>query len=127
MICGLGTDLTEIPRIRAAYARWGERFLRKVFTEEEIEYCLRRRDPAPSLAARFAAKEAGAKALGTGMARGVSWKQIYVTRERGHAPRLQMVGRAAERLGRYGEGARAHLTLTHSGAWAQAFVVIERP
>lgn len=127
MICGLGTDLTEIPRIRAAYARWGERFLKRVFTEEEIEYCLRRRDPAPHLAARFAAKEAGAKALGTGIARGVGWKQIYVTRERGQAPQVRMVERAAERLARYGEGATAHITLTHSGDWAQAFVVIDRP
>lgn len=125
MICGLGADLSEIPRIRAAYTRWGERFLRKVFTEEEIRYSLRRRDPAPHLAARFAAKEAGAKALGTGISRGVRWKDLQVTRERGQAPRLLMVGPAAERLDRYGSGARVHLTLTHSRDLAQAFVVIE--
>lgn len=126
MIRGLGTDLVEIPRIRAAYARWGRRFLLKVFTEEEIAYCLRRRDPAPHLAARFAAKEAGAKALGTGIARGVGWKDLYVTRERGHAPQLRMAGRAGERLAAYGAGAQAHLTLTHSRDLAQAFVVIDR-
>jgi holo-[acyl-carrier protein] synthase len=125
MIRGLGTDLAEIPRIRAAHARWGERFLRKVFVEEEIAYCLRRRDPAPHLAARFAAKEAGAKALGTGIARGVGWKQIYVTRERGRAPELRMVERAAQRLERFGPNARVHVTLTHSQELAQAFVVIE--
>jgi len=125
MIVGLGTDLMEIGRIQAAVERWGERFLQRVFTPEEIEYSMRRRNPAPHLAARFSAKEAGAKALGTGIARGVSWKDIYVTRERGQAPQINFKGRGAERLNKLGQGARAHLTLTHSRELAQAVVVIE--
>ena len=125
MIHGIGTDIIEIERIQSAYERWGERFLRRVFTEEEIRYSLKRRNPAPHLAARFAAKEAGAKALGTGISRGVSWKQIYVTRQRGQAPRLNFVGQAAELMGRYGADVRVHLALTHSDHIAQAFVIIE--
>ena len=125
MIHGIGTDIIEIERIQSAYERWGERFLRRVFTEEEIRYSLKRRNPAPHLAARFAAKEAGAKALGTGISRGVSWKQIYVTRQRGEAPRLNFVERAAELMSRYGADARVHLALTHSDQIAQAFVIIE--
>lgn len=125
MIRGMGTDLIEIERIRAAYSRWGERFLRRVFTREEIDYALARHDPAPHLAARFAAKEAGAKALGTGIARGVGWKQIYVTRERGQAPKLNFTDRATEWRDRLGPNIRAHLTLTHSRELAQAFVVLE--
>lgn len=125
MIVGLGTDLIEIGRIRSALERWGERFLKRVFTPEEIEYSMRRRDPAPHLAARFSAKEAGAKALGTGIARGVAWKDIYVTRERGQAPKVNFKGRGAERLVSLGTGARAHLTLTHSRDLAQAVVIIE--
>lgn len=126
MICGIGTDLIEIERIRAAHGRWGTRFLRRVFTPEEIRYALGRADPAPSLAARFAAKEAGAKALGTGIARGVSWKDIHVTRERGHAPRLNFTGGAVQWLGRHGTGVRAHLTLTHCVGLAQAVVILEK-
>jgi holo-[acyl-carrier protein] synthase len=72
-IIGLGFDATDIPRIRDTVGRHGDRFLRRVFTDEEIAYCKRHRDPAPSLAARFAAKEAAMKALGTGHSRGVLW------------------------------------------------------
>lgn len=125
MIRAVGTDLIEIDRIRAAYERWGERFLRKVYTEEEIRYVLSRADPAPSLAARFAAKEAGAKALGTGISRGVAWRQISVVRARGSAPQLIFTGRAGELFAEFGSSARAHLSLTHTRQLAQAFVVIE--
>lgn len=125
MIVAIGTDLIEISRIRAAYERWGERFLRRVYTEEEIRYIMARADPAPSMASRFAAKEAGAKALGTGIARGVHWRQIYVTRARGSAPTLNFTGRAGELFEKYGTGARVHLSLTHARDLAQAIVVIE--
>ena len=74
MIAGTGTDLTEIARIQQALERYGERFLKRVYTDAEIRYCQRKRHTAAeSLAARFAAKEAGAKALGTGIAQGVGW------------------------------------------------------
>ena len=81
MIAGMGTDLTEIARIEAAIGRHGERFLHRVYTDAEIRYCQRKRHTAmESFAARFAAKEAAAKALGTGIAHGVSWKEIEVVR-----------------------------------------------
>lgn len=125
MIVAIGTDLIEISRIRAAHQRWGDRFLRRIFTQEEIGYFMSRADPAPSMAARFAAKEAAAKALGTGIARGVHWRQIYVTRTRGNPPMLNFSGRAAELFSKYGPSARAHLSLTHARDLAQAIVIIE--
>ena len=80
-IIGLGFDATDIPRIADVLERYGDRFLRRIFTEGEIAYCTRRRDPVPSLAARFASKEACMKALGTGHSRGVLWKDIEVYRD----------------------------------------------
>ena len=79
-VCGIGVDLVRIPRMREVIARWDERFLRRVFTEEEIAYCRARRDPVPHFAARFAAKEAGMKALGTGLRLGVKWRELDVRR-----------------------------------------------
>ena len=73
MVIGVGTDLMEIARIAQSIARFGDRFLRRVFTQREIEYCQRKKNAAESFAARFAAKEAGAKALGTGISHGVNW------------------------------------------------------
>src|SRR5258708_19953895 len=91
---GIGVDLVRIPRMRDVIARWDERFLRRVFTEGEIAYCRARRDPVPHFAARFAAKEAATKALGTGLSLGVRWRDLEVHRERGPAPRLVLPGRA---------------------------------
>ena len=125
MILGLGTDLIEIRRIEQSLARHGERFLRRVFTEAEIRYCEQRRHGmAESLAARFAAKEAGAKALGTGISRGVSWLEIEVRRSRGERPTLHWSGRARARAEAMGAGA-VHLSLTHSREMAMAVVVLE--
>jgi holo-[acyl-carrier protein] synthase len=75
-ILGIGFDATDIPRVADVFRRYGDRFLRRVFTEREIAYCTRRRDPVPHLAGRFAVKEATMKALGTGHSRGVAWKDI---------------------------------------------------
>src|SRR5580698_334300 len=97
MVLGLGTDLIETKRVQESIDRFGERFLERVFTAGEIAYCLRKKNAAESLAARFAAKEAGAKALGTGISRGISWKEIEVRREMGKRPTLHWSGRAAER------------------------------
>ena len=80
MILGVGTDLIEIARIAESIRRYGERFLRRIFTPREIEYCQRKKNAAESFAARFAAKEAGAKALGTGISRGVGWLELEVAR-----------------------------------------------
>src|SRR4029453_19268062 len=93
-ILGLGIDATDIPRIGAAFERYGERFLRRVFTEGEIAYCTRRRNPVPHLAGRFAGKEAAMQALGTGHAHGVLWKDVEIVRH-GGPPRLQLHGAAA--------------------------------
>jgi holo-[acyl-carrier-protein] synthase len=82
-VIGIGVDLTQMPRLRRVVARWDERFLQRVFTEQEIAYCRRRRDPIPHFAARFAAKEATLKALGTGLRMGVNWRELEVRRERG--------------------------------------------
>ena len=97
MVLGVGTDLMETKRIEVSIDRYGDRFLERVFTAGEIAYCLRKKkNAAESFAARFAAKEAGAKALGTGISRGVSWKEFEVKRETGGKPTLHLSGRAAE-------------------------------
>jgi holo-[acyl-carrier protein] synthase len=124
MVLGLGTDLIEIERIQASMERFGERFLERVFTAGEIAYCLRKKQSAESFAARFAAKEAGAKALGTGISRGVSWKEIEVTREMGERPMLHFNGRAGELAKAMGVR-RMQLTLSHSRKLAIAMVVVE--
>ncbi len=125
MVLGLGTDLIEIARIKETIERHGERFLHKVFTEGEIAYCLNKKiNSAESFAARFAAKEAGAKALGTGISRGVSWKELEVRRAQGERPTLHLSGRAAERAAQMGVRT-LNLSLTHSRDVAMAVVVAE--
>ena len=125
MILGTGSDLIEIERIRQSLERYGERFLRRVYTAGEIEYCRRKvHNAAESFAARFAAKEAAAKALGTGIAQGVAWPEIEVRRAPGHRPTLHFAGRAAERAERMGVQ-RIHLPLSHSREIALAVVVLE--
>ncbi len=124
MIVGTGVDLTEIARIHDSVERFGIRFLRRIYTEGEERYCMRKRNCAESLAARFAAKEAGAKALGTGIAKGVSWLEIEVTHLPGGRPTLLFHGRAAERAAAMGVTA-AHLSLSHSREMAIAQVVLE--
>jgi len=125
MVIGIGTDLIEIARIEESIARYGERFLERVFTPGEIAYCrMKKKNPAESFAARFAAKEAGAKALGTGIARGISWLEIEVKRQPGERPTLHWSGRAAERAAVLGV-ARTALSLTHSRSMSMAVVVVE--
>lgn len=119
----------EIPRLRRVVERWQERFLERVFTEQELAYCRARRDPVPHLAARFAAKEAGLKAIGTGLRLGVSWRELEVRRERGQAPVLVLSGRSRE-IGEARGGCRVLLlALTHEGdyACAQAMLVDDDP
>jgi len=127
-IAGIGVDLVNISRMRAVIERWQERFLRRVFTEGEIAYCRARRDPVPHFAARFAAKEAGLKALGTGLRLGVSWRELEVRRERGQAPILVLSGRSRQ-ISRSRGGERMLLALTHEGdyALAQAVLVSDDP
>jgi len=124
MLIGTGVDLIEVARIEHSIKRFGDRFLRRVYTEHEIAYCARKRGSTESFAARFAAKEAGAKALGTGISRGVTWNELEVTRRPGGRPVLELRGRArllAEEL-----GVRAiSLSLTHTAGLAMAMVVME--
>jgi holo-[acyl-carrier protein] synthase len=122
-ILGIGLDATEIARIDGALRRHGERFMRRVFTDGEIEYCTRRRFAAPHFAGRWAAKEAAMKALGTGHARGVIWKDIEVVR-RGGPPQLQLHGGAARHAARLGV-ARVLVTITHCETLAIAQVMLQ--
>jgi holo-[acyl-carrier protein] synthase len=124
MIIGSGIDLVEIGRIQHSMDRYGARFLNRVYTPAEKAYCLGKRNSAESFAARFAAKEAGAKALGTGISHGVSWLEIEVVREPSGRPNLRFHGRAAQIAARLGM-AGAALSLTHTGSLAAASVVIE--
>jgi holo-[acyl-carrier protein] synthase len=124
MIVGSGIDLVEIARIQQSLERYGERFLNRVFTAAEQAYCLRKRNAAESLAARFAAKEAAAKALGTGISRGVNWLEIEVVREPGGRPTLRFEGRAAEIAGQLGV-AHASLSITHTSSLSMANVILE--
>lgn len=124
MIIGTGIDLVEIARIQLAMDRYGDRFLDRVFTAAEQAYCRRKRNSAESLAARFAAKEAGAKALGTGISQGVRWLEIEVVREPSGRPVVTFHGRAAERAARLGV-AHAALSITHTTDLAVASVVLE--
>ncbi|WP_158945972.1 holo-ACP synthase [Granulicella sp. S190] len=125
MVLGVGTDLIETRRIDESIERYGERFLQRVFTAGEIAYCMRKKKNASeSFAARFAAKEAGAKALGTGISRGITWKELEVRREESGRPTLHFRGRAAEMAAAMGVR-RVQLSLTHSRDLAMAVVVTE--
>ncbi len=124
MVVGLGVDIIELERIRAVYDRHGERFLDRILTAAEKAYCLRKVDPVPSLAGRFAVKEAGAKALGTGIARGVAWREIEVVRAPSGAPGLAFHGAAHERAAALGVS-RGHVTISHGRDAAVAVVVLE--
>ena len=129
MILGIGSDLANIERIEATIARFGDRFLNRVFTAvEQRKAESRKRAVAATYAKRWAAKEACSKALGTGLQMGISWKDMAVTNLRSGQPVMHVTGWAAERLAQMtpaGHEAVIHVTLTDDHPWAQAFVVIE--
>ena len=124
MIVGLGIDIAEIDRMRAAINRRGRHLLERVFTPEEIAYCERHRDRAERYAGRFAAKEAVMKALGTGWRRGVRWVDIEVVRQPGGKPTVALSGEAAKHAERLGVK-NIVLSITHSGNLAFAEVIFE--
>ena len=127
MILGLGSDLIDIRRIERTIARFGDRFLDRVFTEEERAKCDRRASRAASYARRFAAKEACAKALGTGFRRGVFWRDLGVVNLASGRPTMSLTGGARRQLGEItpeGMVARLDLTLTDEPPLAQAVVII---
>lgn len=124
MIVGTGIDVAEVSRIHQAVERFGERFLKRVFTAAEVRYCLSKRNASERLAARFAAKEAGMKAIGTGLRNGVTWQDVEVTRQPGGRPVLRFSGRAAEIALSLG-CQRTHLSLSHTAEQAIAHVILE--
>ncbi|MDQ1900816.1 holo-ACP synthase [Paracoccus sp. WLY502] len=128
MILGIGTDLANIDRIAGTLDRFGDRFRTRVFTPTELAKAARRKDEAGTLAKRWAAKEACSKALGTGLAMGISWRDMAVSNLRSGQPVMELTGWAADRLAAMtppGHHAIVHVTLTDDHPWAQAFVVIE--
>ena len=124
MIVGTGIDIAEVPRIAASIQRFGGRFLRRVFTAGEIRYCESKANRAERYAARFAAKEAAMKALGTGWNRGVRWRDIEVTREAGGRPTIIFHGKAGEIAAQLG-AAHVALSLSHTAEQAIAQVILE--
>ena len=127
MIFGIGIDTIEVPRIARSIETYGEQFLRRIFCEEEIRYSQRMPRTAEHFAARFAAKEAFAKALGTGVRRGFSWNMVCVLKERSGRPYIELRGRMIERAkSLIGDDFRIQLSLTHTRDIAEAMVTIER-
>ncbi|MCA3714083.1 holo-ACP synthase [Phenylobacterium sp.] len=128
MILGIGSDLSDIRRIQASLDRFGDRFRNRCFTEIERRRSEAKPDAAASYAKRFAAKEACAKALGTGLRRGVFWRDMGVVNLRSGQPTLSLTGGAAARLAEItpaGHRAMIHLSMTDDHPYAQAFVIIE--
>ncbi|HEY9856554.1 MAG TPA: holo-ACP synthase [Stenomitos sp.] len=121
---GIGVDVLNVERMAEIVARRGDAFLRRVFTPDEIAYCLRHKNPAPSLSARFSAKEAVIKALGVGWQPGMRWTDMEVLRAPNGKPSLMLHGATGEIARRMGIE-RTHLSLTHESDRAMAFVVLE--
>jgi len=124
MIVGTGVDIVEVPRLAATLDRFGQRFLNRVFTESEIKYCDSKANRAERYAARFAAKEAGLKAIGTGLTGGISWREVEVRREPGGRPTLSFHGKAAGYAAKLG-ARRTSLSLSHTAQHAIAHVILE--
>jgi holo-[acyl-carrier protein] synthase len=124
MIVGSGIDVVEVPRVAAALQRFGQRFVGRIFTDGEVRYCESKANRVERFAARFAAKEAGMKALGTGWNHGVRWRDLEVRRQPGGRPTLVFHGKAAEFAAQLGV-AHVALSLTHTASEAIAQVILE--
>lgn len=124
MIVGMGVDIIEVPRVRSAIERFGDRFLKRLFTPGEIRYCESKANRYERFAARFAAKEAALKALGTGLSRGISWQDVEVVREPSGKPTLSFKGKAGEFAARIGVR-RGSVSLSHTEQVAFAQVILE--
>lgn len=125
MILGVGIDIVEVERIRSSHQRFGERFLARILRPSEITYCLSHRDPAPHLAARFAAKEAVSKAFGTGIGRHLAWQDMEVRRKESGEPYLILHDQGMELMRSRGAG-RVHISLSHTVGHAAAVAVLEK-
>ncbi|MGI9070172.1 MAG: holo-ACP synthase [Bryobacteraceae bacterium] len=124
MILGIGSDLAQVERIRKSIARYGDRLLNRVYTERERAYASRKANSAERYAARFAAKEAGMKAIGTGWRNGVTWKDFEVVNETSGQPTLRLSGVALEISATMGVE-RISISLTHTAETAFAVVILE--
>ncbi len=124
MIVGTGVDIVEVPRVAAAIERFSERFLRRVFTDAEIRYCQSKHNVAERFAARFAAKEAALKAIGTGWRLGVAWTEVEVKRLPGGRPTIAFTGKAGDFAARLG-ASKASVSLSHTAEHAMAVVILE--
>ena len=123
-VIGIGVDLVECSRIERSLERFGEKFLRRVFTPAEVAYCSSKRNKIERLAARFAAKEAALKALGTGLRHGITWQQVEVRRQPGSRPTIAFSGVAAQYAARLGVK-HVSLSLSHTAEQAIAMVILE--
>lgn len=121
---GIGVDICKVERIAASLERFGARMEKRLFTPDELAYARQHADPMPHLAARFAAKEATSKALGTGISGGVGWTQIEIVQPGGRVPTLRFSGAALARFEFIG-ATTSHLSLSHDGGLAVACVVLE--
>ena len=124
MILGTGIDIIEVARVASVFAKFGDRFLQRILKPDEIAYCLAHREPAPFLAARFAAKEAISKAFGTGIGAQLGWQDMEVAHKESGQPYTILHG-AGERLLRERKGRIVHLSLSHTAHYATAVAVLE--
>jgi len=124
MILGIGIDLIEVARIAAAFEKFGDRFVNRVLVVDEIAYCRSHKNPAPFLAARFAAKEAIAKAFGTGISAQLGWQDMEIRRKESGEPFVVLHGKGAE-LFAARSAQRLHLSLTHTEHYAAATAILE--
>lgn len=124
MIIGIGTDLVDVKRLQKSIESHGGRFTDRIFTTHEIAYCEQKANKYERLSARFAAKEAGMKALGSGWAEGVGWHDLELVNLAGGRPTLKLHGEAAALAARLG-ATRSHLSLTHTAEQAMAYVILE--
>jgi len=124
MIFGIGLDIIDVDRIRKIHSRWGDKFLVKFMRTGEIEYCLSLNDPAPSIAVRFAGKEAISKAFGTGIGERLNWHDLEIVHHESGRPSVKLHGSAQLMLIELG-GKTMHITLSHSEGQAAAMALLE--
>jgi holo-[acyl-carrier protein] synthase len=125
MIAGIGVDIVDIARIQSLLDRYGERFLRRVYTDAEKAYAMGGTNRAERLAGRFAVKEAMMKALGTGKSQGILWRDVETLRARSGKPEVHLHGQAV-RWAKFRGGGLVHVSITHDGGKAVAFVILEK-
>jgi holo-[acyl-carrier protein] synthase len=124
MILGTGVDIVEVSRIDASYAQFGERLLNRILHPDEIVYCVAQKNPAPFLAARFAAKEAISKALGTGIGEDLGWQDIEIKKKDSGEPFVRLHNKGLALLQKRG-GGTLHLTISHTSQYAVAMAILE--